>query len=418
MRPQLQRQRAFTHLEWSEKQEEPDDERDWEFASTLLLPFEPSTSDDSDLSEDDSSSEYDLHDVTGKPALPSSSVAILQDSVELSVITHPEEQAQPCAVPEDILPYLSLAVTDHGLSRSALCSLKEFWHSRFDEYARVESQVIQNCAYGGIIEANRSRETLRARLISRLTTSRQQQSFSMQPSRPKASPVNMNAAIYPRTGNLSNLHDSRSATLDRAFCNYPLHNIHKTLFLHDMLQRAADYTCHKGLQPSADDNDAEMLADDAFVDISLSNPTSIDLDGCFDSTPSSTHCSLHGCVTPRCDGEYPSTIVHTTECARQWEVDWMERWKVLLDSTKNDSLCFRLNTYSVDEAAFFAALSLENKPKAKFFFAEEYDEFSGLHDDDDEEEDYGLVVTQPVFRVTAETLSKEYLRSLGLDGTV
>ncbi|KAI0093011.1 hypothetical protein BDY19DRAFT_989695 [Irpex rosettiformis] len=416
MRPQLRRQHAFSNLEWAEKTDELDDEKDWEFASMLLMPFEPSASDDSDLSLDDAS-ELELQEPElCKPPLPATSEpVILLDSVENAAYSDSEfgEQQLPSAVPEDIHghAYISLAVTDHGMSRSALSSLKEFWNSRFGEYARIESQVMQSSVYGGIVEVNRSREALRALLISRLVAPPKQQPPSVEPQQLMPA-INLNAPIYPRTGNLTTLRDSRSATLDRAFSNYPLHNIHKTLFLHDMLERATSDACHSRSPSPVDDGtsgeDPQSPTDDTFVDISLSNSTSDTSDNTLVNVSTSL-CSSRGCRTRMADDNNQPTVLHTAECTRQWEIDWTERWKVLLNSTKDDSLCFRLDSYSVDEVAFRSAF-YPDRPKAKFYFAEEEDEFAGLDDDDDD--DYGLVLSQPVYRVTAEILSKEYMRSV------
>lgn len=416
MRPQLRRQHAYTNLAWAEKIDELDDEKDWEFASMLLMPFEPSASDDSELSLDDANEDEPQSQNQGpcKPALPiTSEPVVLLDSVETSAHSDSEfgVHALPSVVPEDIHghAYISLAVTDHGMSRSALSTLKEFWHSRFDEYARIESQVMQSTAYGGIVEASRSREALRAVLVSRLASPKQ-------PSPPTQLPTpatNSNAPIYPRTGNLTTLRDSRSATLDRAFSGYPLHNIHKTLFLHDMLERATIDSCHSRpsspVEDSTSEADPHSPTDDTFVDISLSSSASDASDNILLDEPT-TLCSTHGCRTRTSDDSYQSAVLHTAECTRQWEIDWTERWKILLDSTKDESLCFRLSSYCVDEVTFRSAFS-QDRPKAKFYFAEEEDEFADLEDDDDSE-DYGLVLAQPVYRVTAETLSKEYMRSL------
>lgn len=409
-RPQLRRQRAFANLEWAEKPEESDDEKDWEFASMLLMPFEPSASDDDDLCLDDASEVGPLDLEPSKPALPAASEPIvLLDSVEDSSYIDSDFGERPLSsvVPEDVHghQYISLAVTDHGMSRSALSSLKEFWHTRFGEYARIESQVMQSSAYGGTVEVNRSREALRALLVSRLTNSGNAQSQDTE-SQLRMPTANPNAPIYPRTGSLSGLRDSRSATLDRVFSNYPLHAIRKTLFLHDMLERAASDACHSRSPSPVDEDDAlDSPTDDTFVDISLSTSTTGD-DTLTDISPSS--CSDNGCRTRICIDKQQPTVLHTVECTRQWEIDWTERWKILLDSTKDESVCFHPSSYHVDEVAFHTALS-PNKTKAKFYFAEEEDEFADLEDDDD---DYGVVISQPVYRVTADTLSQEYMRCL------
>ncbi|TFY52498.1 hypothetical protein EVJ58_g9983 [Rhodofomes roseus] len=57
-----------------------------------------------------------------------------------------------------------------------------------------------------------------------------------------------NVPIYPRLGDMCSIRDGRAASVDRAFCNFPLYTIRKVLYLHDMLRRAADSSCSESEQ--------------------------------------------------------------------------------------------------------------------------------------------------------------------------
>lgn len=414
MRPQLRRQFAFASLDWAESSDSSDDDDNWEFASTLLIPFQPSSSDDSDLS-DDAKSDIEPQELLCKPLLPQST-SIVEAPIDISV--EHEVACISVATSEEEEPYISLAVTDHGHSRSALSHLKEFWHSRFDDYARMEAQIMQNSAYGGIVEVNRSRDALRALLLTRLARvpNMRPAPAPTESTCPRVPSANLNAPIYPRTGDLSSLHDSRSATLDRAFCNYPLYSINKILFLHDMLHRSTSTHPFPHKDSAAAALEIHQPArhipphmDDTFVDISLSNSHSDSNDVTLVSAASSL-CSLPGYYSKRCEVKHEVDIMYTIDPSRDWEIDWTARWKVLLNSTKDDSLCLRSSTFPppvVDEAAFFAALNPERSKTPKFFFAEEEDEFAGLDDD----EDYGDPIDRPMYGLSAETLSKEFLHT-------
>lgn len=112
-----------------------------------------------------------------------------------------------------------------------------------------------------------------------------------------------------------------------------------------------------------------------------------------------------------CDGTDCSSKHEIVSCDRSWEIDWIARWKVLLARVKEDPLLPSSSPLPspVDEKAFWAAFS-PPKP-AKFFIPEEEDEFFGL-DSDGEDDDYGVMVSQPAYGVTADSLSREFLHSL------
>lgn len=410
MRPHLRRQHAFTSLDWVQNCDSSDDEDGWGFAGTLLIPFQCSSSDESDISDEGSDTESLTEPMLQHTAfkLVESSAAVPADEKKVACVT--------ATASDEDEPYLALTVTDHGHSRSALSHLKEFWHSRFDEYAKLEAQTIQNTAYGGIVEVNRSRDALRA-LLSRLTRVPNTPPAPPEAPQPLLPSANPNAPIYPRIGDLSSLHDSRSATLDRAFCNYPLYSINKILFLHDMLQRSTDPHILPNYSSSEHNyHHASPLPprnNDAFVDVSLSEFHSHSSA----SLLAATTCTLQStpsCQSNRCDSN-ENGPPNASGSAREWEIDWTARWRVLLRSTKDSALCLRRSSQyapAVDEAAFHAALTPERPRTPKFFFAEDDDEFSGLNDDDDDgDDDYGHVVDSPMYGLSAETLSKEFLRT-------
>lgn len=401
-------------LECLETVVEDDDDDKWDFAGALLIPSRSASSEGSNSSDEvlENPLSLDAMLVEYKPAVPVRTVSLVHLPLHIPVVTQPETAELPYhdAVMQNSPSFEACVVVDHGLSRSALSHLKGFWSARHDEYAKVEAQLAlsETHAYGGIWEAPRSREGLRAALLSRLSKSSPRSPYDASP--PRTVHPNLNAPIYPRTGDLSTLHDSKSAVLDRAFCNLTLNSINKILFLHDMLERS---TTPSPVSPtSALPKDISSDEDDnSFVDISLS---SINSRASRESTfvgDESSFCSQHGCRTANCDEKHEAEVVHTTECDRAWEIDWTARWKVLLARVKDDPFLpsSAPATSPVDEKAFWAAL---NPPKAaKFFIPEEEDEFFGL-DSDGEDEDYGVIVSQPAYGLSAESLSREFLQNL------
>ena len=378
-----------------------DDDEKWEFAGALLVPSQSTSSEGSDSSDD--FEPLDASTPDHKPALSARTASLTNIPMQLPVVAPVEVDlpyyrvATPVAASASCPGFMP---ADHGLSRSALSHLKGFWSARHDEYAKLEAQLALAEAdpYGGIMESPRSRDGLRAALFSRLSQPGLRSPRETGSSR--TAPPNLNAPIYPRTGDLTTLRDSRYAGLDRVFRNLTLNSINKILFLHDMLERAPDAspeTPHTPAVPAGGD-------DSTFVDISLSSGTSCDATLIAEDEPS--FCAQRAC------GAKHETL-HTTECDRAWEIDWLARWKVLLARVKADPL-LPPAPGAVDEKAFWAAL---RPPKpARFFIPADDDEFFGLESDDGEDgeddDDYGEMLARPAYGVSADSLSREFLHSL------
>ncbi|GJE93786.1 hypothetical protein PsYK624_099480 [Phanerochaete sordida] len=391
--------RVSSDFEYADAVVEDDDEK-WEFAGALLVPSSSTSSDSSDDLEP-SDATVPEH----KPALPSRTISLSHIPMQFPVVSEPAEVDAHYHVAIPVTTSASdtvYAPEDHGLSRSALAHLKGFWDARLDEYKRLKTQlVLETNPYGGILEAS-PRDGLRAALFSRLSRPGLHSPQDASPSRD--SPPSLNAPIYPRTGDLSTLHDSRSAVLDRAFRNLTLNSINKILFLHDMLQRA------NGLSAARPSKSAQS-EDDDFVDVSLTGTGTVTSSESAFVAASPLVCQQPGCESGACKGQHEAEPSEPHD--RTWEVDWIVRWKVLLARVKEDSL---LPTQSpspspVDEKAFWAAF---NPPKpAKFFIHEEHDEFFGLDSaSEDEDDDYGAMVTQSSWGLSAESLSREFLHNL------
>lgn len=379
-----------------------DDDEKWEFAGALLVPSSSSSSDSSDDFEPSDASVLEH-----KPALPSRTISLSNIPMQMPVASEPAEVEGFFHVTTPVATPVVFTPPDHGLSRSALSHLKGFWSARQDEYARLEAQLaLETNPYGGILEIPRAREGLRAALFSRLSRPGPR---SPQHAPSSNAPPSLTAPIYPRTGDLSALHDTRSAVLDRAFRNLTLNTIQKILFLHDMLQRADRLPAPR--LPSAP-KAASSEDEDAFVDVSLGTLSSEDSsESTFvaDEPPACHDCDAGSCA------EQHAPVTKSRE--RVWEVDWVARWKVLLARVKEDPL-FPTHTPSpspVDEKTFWAAFS-PPKP-AKFFIPAEEDEFFGIDSDDggsseDDDDDYGVVLARPAWGVSADSLSREFLHNL------
>lgn len=382
-----------------------DDDEKWEFAGALLVPSSSTSSEDSNSSDDacEPTTPLDATPIDPKPSLPARTVSLINIPMQLPVVSPPALHYDEVASVAGETPDILATPADHGLSRSALSHLKGFWSVRQDEYAKLEAQLAlsEANAYGGIWEA--PRDGLRAALFSRL--SRPTLCTLYETDTPRPSRTNLNAPIYPRTGDLSTLHDSRSAMVDRVFCHLPLNSINKILFLHDMLDRSnpsSPTSSETSLPMSEAPKDGYSDEDGgSFVDISLRSESSRDTTLVEDDPMSSTEGS---------DEKHASDTSSIAEYDRTWEVDWLARWQVLLAQVKDDPILPCTPSPSpVDERAFWAAL---NPPKpAKFYIPAEDDEFFGLDSDGEDEDDYGVLVSQPAYGVTAESLSHEFLHN-------
>ncbi|KIP01280.1 hypothetical protein PHLGIDRAFT_20688 [Phlebiopsis gigantea 11061_1 CR5-6] len=375
-----------------------DDDDKWELAGALLVPSN-STSSDGSNDSDDAEAEFNEH----KPALPARTVSL----INLPLYSPVAAQSTPAALSYEGVVMHNVdspesTVVDHGLSRSALTHLKGFWSARQDEYARLEAQfaLAEANAYDGIWQP-RPRSGFRAALFNRLWNSDVQSSYDVET--PRSVEPNVDAPIYPRTGDLATLRDSRPAALDRAFCHLPLNSINKILFLHDMLERSTTPSPVSPVSPLPKDSSSDDEDNVSFVDISLGSCASCESAFVGGET---SFCSAHEHRNAARDDnhEQETDSVHPVDYDRVWEIDWTARWKVLFERVKEDP------TSPVDEKAFRAVF---NPPKPPKFFIgeEEEDDFFGA-DSEGEDEDYGVLVSQPSYGVSADSLSREFLHNL------
>ena len=150
----------------------------------------------------------------------------------------------------------------HGLSRSALQHQKWLWNTRYDEWMQWRADVDsageagEMGAYGGIT----SPATIEPPPPLRRT--RAASSLVLPEYAAAAAPLTvdkkaeMNEKIFPRTGDLTDLHDPQAVRLDQTFCNYPLWTIQKVLFVCSM-DTAAGRPCSE----KADDDEQGERAD-------------------------------------------------------------------------------------------------------------------------------------------------------------
>ncbi|THG95567.1 hypothetical protein EW026_g6112 [Hermanssonia centrifuga] len=370
MRPPLKRQDNSFQLDWGRCEDYEDDEDEDEDERTFMGTLRSSSNQISDHGDD-----FGFADPPPllRPSLPSDTISI--------TINGFRGDTSVC-----------VSIKDHGHSRSALSQLKEFWSSRRSEY-----------------------------MFSCVSSKRKPSQGSLKAESPSTPPSNGNAAIYPRTGDLKRLRDQRFTTIDRAFCNLPLHSINKMLFLHDMLDRSntppsspsesrstSPFSCARG---SLDMDDSS-----SFVDVSLTS------EGCSSESD-----------TPSSEGDdgqsyasYLGKTPHTPPVdPREWEVNWTARWEVVLSATKAaiDSAGIPRRS-TVDEGALLSTLdSLHKHPvpinpkkialprftKPTFYIPEDEEDLADLGDSDDD--DYGRIITCMNRGLSAEELSREYLNN-------
>lgn len=432
-RPPLQRQNNALRLDWNYCEDMYEDGEEWEgdFAGGLRY-----SSENGSGSPTEEYHEPDPPPIL-KPSLPSQTISI--SCVPLRLLsTTGTSPSEPClAISEDepIIP-------DHGLSRSALNHLKEFWNIRKGEWNQREATLAHARSTASMYGARQY--ALRDVLFGRLTA----QHTPPEPEKGVADVAPfMNTPIYPRTGDLLRLRDARFATMDRAFCNVPLHSINKMIFLHDMLDRSGASTpppstpsglpvsLPKDLEDSLNADDAE--ADAAFEDVSLTSSNSAA--GCSDEDTLVEHSSeMTGEKAGQLLGDSAS-IVDDREPDRAWEVDWSVRWRVLLHTTRTVALTspplFHRKLSGVDEAALLEALhsvdvsptmpvpaslsskSLPSPTRTRFFIPEDEDEDDYFNSyDGDEEEDYGRILHRTVCTSSDADFYASYESSLQLGG--
>ena len=146
----------------------------------------------------------------------------------------------------------------HGLSRSALQHQKWLWNTRYDEWmqwrADVDSaEAAEMGAYGGIT-STAIEPPPPLRRCSRMSSSPviPESEYAPAVAAGGKKPEMMNEKIFPRTGDLTDLHDPQVVRLDQTFCNYPLWTIQKVLLVCSMDTAT---TVRDAAEKTGDDND-------------------------------------------------------------------------------------------------------------------------------------------------------------------
>ena len=305
----------------------------------------------------------------------------------------------PDAFPEQDLPVPSIIPSElpmhhqplrpmfphHGLSRSALQHQKWLWNTRYDEWmqwrADVDSaEAAEMGAYGGI--------TPNPTAIEPPPPFRR--CSSPMPPEPEyaaavGKKVEMNEKIFPRTGDLTDLHDPQVMRLDQTFCNYPLWTIQKVLFACSMdttargegpRSRDSEKAGERDVQEADGDDDALLAQHDS---------------------PNSE-----------------STIPLLTRL--RWEQSWHTRWEVLtaLVRMTERAVLARGPTTTIPATVTtpiglpVVARSLTDVVIEKSatrvptrFFLGSSERLRGVDgsesDDDDDEDDYGEIILNPRF---------------------
>ena len=303
----------------------------------------------------------------------------------------------------------------HGHSRSALQHLKWVWSLRYEEWMQYHLQlerIAQASAYGGIVDV----------AIPEPPSSRSRSTSPTKPAVRSAEKgrVEMNPNIFPRTGDLSSLHDPEAAMIDRAFCHYPLYTIQKVLFVHGMDTRASRSSRWDHSDDSSE-NCASLFEDP--LPQSPPRPCVAISSGDLDETPIEDWDSANTSFYMSAEEMKNSKLIPLTEFCRERrarEDSWQGRWEVLtelVNSQLEDELIsmeqhsgerFKSTTVTTSVGLPVVVRPLEHVPStepkidvqrpkspAKFFLGDLENEIDW--DDDDDDETYGLIMANPMF---------------------
>ncbi|OJT13837.1 hypothetical protein TRAPUB_9607 [Trametes pubescens] len=210
---------------------------------SLYPPISPTSStSSSDLDSPSSSSEEDLHYFSDEPAFDDFPIP---PRTQEDYTPPPQQISAPSADIESLPSHPTLF--HHGLSRSALATCREFWDRRFRLWHAWRAQV----EHVDAVQAEYRREGLRATLrfpdppvLPRTRTLPSQGANGINHAtvvaarRARVQACSPYAPVFPRMGDLAALRDPYGDWPDRAFIYHPTYSISKTLFHHDMLERA------------------------------------------------------------------------------------------------------------------------------------------------------------------------------------
>ncbi|KAH7886866.1 hypothetical protein F5I97DRAFT_1069168 [Phlebopus sp. FC_14] len=314
----------------------------------------------------------------------------------------PQESPHPSRTSAQRLNY-----PHHGLSRNALLHQKVFWNARQEEWREWQVRREQQQAHAKDFPLNANAACESADAGTRVAcgpppnarTPSSGLERDVQEYVPGGYVQDIGAPIYPRVGDISALRDPYSVNVDRCFFKFPLWTIHKTLYVFDMhqrstfLKRTPPTGQGKGIpgSPSASSlrSDESASSGDEDSDVTL---VADDSDGT-------------KCVLSQEDLSYTSPPLSPTPYlwngVRTWELSWYARWELLIGLVQRDQAIRHTceaphhaptrpsDANSVAPVKF----QLLSRPKPTFRFAGE----DGDDDSADEEEDYGTLVTNPVY---------------------
>jgi hypothetical protein len=300
----------------------------------------------------------------------------------------------------------------HGLSRSALQHQKWLWNARHDEWiqwrAEVETAEAEMGPYGGISNAVAIEPPAPLRRPRVSSSSPVLPPESELPSSSASRRSELNEKIFPRTGDITDLHDPQVTRLDQTFSNYPLWTIQKVLFVCSM-----DSAARGRSSPLARNSGNDTAAP----------PSSV----------KEAEMKAHVAV-PHAPPASESAIPLLTKL--RWEQSWHTRWEVLTALVRMTEQAVLAQGPTTIPATVTTPIGLpvvarsladvdecsNTRDSGRFFFAnpEELGASDGSESDDDDEEeeedDYGEIILNPRFglsrSMTAERgLGHPFLRA-------
>ncbi|KAH9962298.1 hypothetical protein BGW80DRAFT_1255661 [Lactifluus volemus] len=309
----------------------------------------------------------------------------------------PDQDCPSLAISTDLPmhphPPLRPLYPHHGLSRSALQHQKWLWNTRYDEWmqwqAEVESAEAEMGAYGGISNTPAIEPPpLRRYRASSPVPPELEPGYA-----PVGTKVQINEKIFPRTGDITALHDPQVARQDQTFCNYPLWTIQKVLFVCNMDTAARRKYPHG--RDSDHGNDGKAA-------------------GAPRSAKPGAHEEDHGSVSHGL-GTSESPIPILTKLS--WEQSWHTRWEVLTELVRLTERALLARGPTAISATVRTPIGLpvvarrltdvtedsDTHIPTRFFFAdpEELEGNGGgiesYDDDEEEEDDYGEIILNPRF---------------------
>ncbi|KAH9924022.1 uncharacterized protein B0H18DRAFT_1013078 [Fomitopsis serialis] len=252
-RPQLRRTSAtyrlpkFRDFDNDDDEDDYDDDDDPIFSSARrAAPFTPQTFYDPDEDDDEDFGELirfrlddtDMDAPDAEPFPPHSLAPLLLP------------QAAGPSISDDDFFSNDTPPVYHGFSYHALALVKRVWNSRRAQLSHHRpvhpnsGSPDPSTAYDGIAVAPSEPDYP-------LPEDYAPPAAATPPPESRIAVSDPDVPIYPRLGDMSSIRDGRGASVDRAFCNFPLYTIRKVLYLHDMLGRAADCASSGDVEPSS-----------------------------------------------------------------------------------------------------------------------------------------------------------------------